>query len=86
MGNAMPEKKKKKLKKKILKIEDKQDIILTQIVLQYFVIFCITLLFDQIVGKVFFPYIRLEKGIGFMQYIAAGCCLLLMIRLWRKMK
>ena len=79
-------KEKKKLTKKILRIDEKQDIILTEIVLQYFVIFCVTLLFDQIVGKMFFPYMRFGEGIGFMQYIMAGSCLLLMVRLWRKMK
>lgn len=78
-------KQRKKLTKKLFRIEDKQDIILTEIVLQYFVIFCIILLFDQIVEKILFPYLKLSKGIGFVQYLMAGGCLLLMVRLWRKM-
>lgn len=66
--------------------KEKQNAILTNLVIQYFVLFCVILLFDQLVGKIFFPFIKFSEGIGFMQYLASGFCLWQMCSLARMIK
>ena len=83
---AIPNKERRKLRRKLLRIDEKQDMILTFMVSQIFIIFCVSLLFDQIAGRFFTATVRYTPGTGWGQYLISGVCLYLIVVLWRVMK
>lgn len=56
------------------------------IIVCMFIIFCIVMLFDQIVGKLLFPFINISLGLGYGQIIVAVICVVIMWILSRKIK
>ena len=84
--SALSNKHKKRIDKKFLRVSEKIDVLYTMIVAWLFVAFCIVLLFDQVVGKIFFPFIRLSPGVGAFQYVVAGGLLATMWVLKKNMK
>ena len=87
-GDAMTitNKEKKRWNRRQFRIEEKIDILYTIAAVWLFVLFSVVLLADQLIGKVFFPYINMAKGFGPGQVIIALGILLNMWWLKRMMK
>ena len=67
-------------------LKDFKATIYTVLASSVFVIFCVVVLFDQIVGKVFFPYIKISQGLGAAQITIAVICLVVIYKLCKMVK
>lgn len=83
---SITEKERKKLRRKLWRIDEKQDIIITTLVIWLFIIFCMATLFDQIIGKIFWREIRCYQGLGWVQLGVSTVCIVNMWWLKKVMK
>ena len=74
----MDNKKQKKLTRRLLRIDEnqtiekqRQDVIITTLVIWLFVVFCVVLSADQIVLKFFWRDIKTTQGVGWGQVLVA---------------
>ena len=84
---ALTGKKQKKLGRWIRNTEDKFNLIVTDKVIEYFVLLCFVLLFDRIADMFrLFAFINYHKGVGALQIGVAVVCIIQMVRYTRRIK
>ena len=74
---SITEKKRKKLTKWVLGARTKQNAILTDIMIQYFIIFCIAIFWDKICWQL---QIKHDAGFGWIQILVCIGCIAQMYR------
>ncbi len=93
---ALSNKHKKRIDKKFTNINEELEytkkelldfkkMIYTILMSGAFIIFCLDVLFDQIVGKIFFPFIKISQGMGFAQILVAVLCIGVMLKIYELM-
>lgn len=80
---ALTEKQRKKLTRFVKSAEDRLKDLMIEQAIQYFILFCIILMWDKIATIL---YIRHSPGISVLQILGASICLFQTIRFARKAK
>lgn len=80
---ALTNKQRKKLNRTLNGIDQRYNAVITDIIFQYFAVFCVSLLFDRIAASLFWQY---QKGFGVGQIAVCVICIVQMGRYYKMIR